>query len=98
MPSETPLDVLSLAATDATGAGPIATTTYLNADARTGTAANGKPSLTIDQAANDITGGFPGWSHAFGVGATVTYAYRADAPDVMPSDTAGFSEFSQAQI
>jgi serralysin len=99
MPSESPLDVVSLDATDATGGGPLATTTtYLNADARSGTAANGKPSLTIDQAANDLTGGFPGWSHVFGVRATVTYAYRADAPGVMPSDTGGFSPFSQAQI
>src|SRR5690348_6600197 len=95
---ESPLDAFSLAATDADIGGALATTTYLNADARMGTAPNGKPSLTIDQAASDITGGTPGWSRALGVGATVTYAYRADAPGVMPSDTGGFSQFSQAQI
>src|SRR5689334_11101701 len=98
MPPESTLDAFPLAANDFGDAGPLSTTTYLNADARTGASPNGKPSLTIDQAANDITGGGPGWSHALGVPATVTYAYRADAPFSMPSDTAGFSPFSQAQI
>src|SRR5689334_22974578 len=71
---------------------------YLNADQRVGTADNGKPSETIDQAANTLVGGAPGWSGALGVGFTVTYAYRANAPFPMPSDIAGFSQFSAAQI
>jgi len=71
---------------------------YLNADARTGVAENGKPSMTIDQAANNLVGGEPGWSSALGVGFTVTYAYRASAPFNMPSDTGGFSPFTSAQI
>jgi serralysin len=69
----------------------------LNADARAGIADNGKPSMTIDQAANNLVGGSPGWSRAFGVGFTVSYAYRADAP-MMPDDSGGFQRFSSAQI
>ena len=79
----------------ADGGGPLA---FLNADQRTGIADNGKPSLTIDEAANKLVGGAPGWSRALGVGATVTYAYRADAPAVMPDDAGGFERFSTAQI
>jgi serralysin len=70
----------------------------LNADARDGTAPNGKPSYTVDAAANQIIRGEPGWSPALGVAATVTYAYRASAPDVMPDDAAGFTPFTKAQI
>lgn len=71
---------------------------YLNADARTGTADNGKLSLTIDQAASRLTGDEPGWGGVLGQAATVTYAFRATAPTTMPSDTGGFSQFSPAQI
>ena len=79
----------------ADGGGPLA---FLNADQRTGIADNGKPSLTIDEAANKLVGGAPGWSKAFGVGFTVSYAYRADAPFAMPDDAGGFERFSAAQI
>jgi Ca2+-binding RTX toxin-like protein len=71
---------------------------FLNADSRTGIADNGKSSLTIDEAASQIVRGEPGWSGALGVGATVTYAYRADAPTVMPDTAGGFQEFTAAQI
>ncbi|MBS0331570.1 MAG: M10 family metallopeptidase, partial [Proteobacteria bacterium] len=71
---------------------------FLDADARAGIAPNGKESLTIDQAASQIVRGEPGWSSALGQPFTVTYAFRADAPAQMPSDTAGFSQFTQAQI
>jgi serralysin len=71
---------------------------YLNADARDGTASNGKISYTIDHAANNLVGGAPGWSYALGVGFTVTYAFRATEPTTMPSDTGGFTRFSTAQI
>jgi serralysin len=71
---------------------------YLNADARAGTADNGKPSFTIDQAATRLTGGEAGWGGVLGQATTVTYAFRADAPATMPSDTGGFSQFNAAQI
>jgi serralysin len=69
---------------------------YLNADAREGAVVAGKPSLTIDQAAAQLTRDGDGWSS--GGSTVVTYAYRADAPSKMPEDTAGFSRFSAAQI
>src|SRR4051812_32837205 len=75
-----------------------ASVTTLNADARTGVGDNGKASLTIDQAANDLVGGAPGWSGALGVGFTVTYAYRSSAPFQMPDDSGGFERFSATQI
>jgi len=71
---------------------------YLNADARAGSGDNGKPSFTIDQAATRLTGGEAGWGGILGQAATVTYAYRADAPSNMPTDTGGFSPFNAAQI
>ena len=71
---------------------------FLNADARAGLTDNGKPSDTIDQAASQILRGLPGWSAALGVGFTVTYAYRADAPVNMPDDAGGFQPFNSVQI
>jgi serralysin len=71
---------------------------YLNADARTGASANGKPSYTIDQAASQLLRGEPGWSAALGQAFTVSYAFRSSAPLSMPSDTAGFTRFNAAQI
>ena len=71
---------------------------FLNADSRTGTADNGKPSYTIDQAASQIVRGAPGWSSALGVGVTVTYAYRSNEPGNMPSDAGGFARFNAIQI
>ena len=71
---------------------------FLNADQRSGPTDNGKISFTIDQAADQIIRDAPGWSSALGVGFTVTYAYRADAPAQMPDDTGGFQQFNSAQI
>jgi serralysin len=71
---------------------------YLNADARGGIAPNGKPSLTIDGAAINLTRQSSGWDGGGGQPVTLTYAYRADAPFSMPTDTAGFSRFTPAQI
>ncbi len=82
-------------APDATGGDP---QFYLNPDQRAGIGDNGKASFTIDQAANRLVGGEPGWSPALGVGATITYAFRADAPVSMPDDATGFQRFSAAQI
>ncbi len=70
---------------------------FLNADDRGGTV-NGKDSFTVAEAANRLVGGEPGWSSALGVGFTVTYGFRASAPDTMPDDATGFSQFSAVQI
>lgn len=70
---------------------------FVNADARAGVVA-GKASLTVAQAASQLLRGEPGWSPTLNTAATVTYAFRATAPTAMPSDTAGFSTFSAAQI
>ncbi|HEY3950235.1 M10 family metallopeptidase C-terminal domain-containing protein [Phenylobacterium sp.] len=78
--------------------GPTGPAFFLDADSRDEIAANGKNSLTIDEAASQIVRGEPGWSAALGQPFTVTYAFRADAPAQMPDDTAGFSEFNAAQI
>lgn len=70
---------------------------FVDADSRVGVV-GGKNSLTVDQAASQLLRGEPGWSSALLKPATVSYAYRATAPATMPSDTAGFSTFSTAQI
>lgn len=70
---------------------------YLNADGRAGMASNGKPSLTIEEAASQLLRGEPGWG-AMGQAFNITYAYRSTAPLTMPSDTEGFQRFSTAQI
>lgn len=70
---------------------------FVNADSRTGVVA-GKTSLTVQGAAVQLLRGEPGWSNQLQTPATVSYAFRATAPTTMPSDTAGFSPFSAAQI
>ena len=70
---------------------------FVNADSRTGMVA-GKTSLTIAQAASQLLRGEPGWSNQLEQAATVTYAYRANAPTTMPGDASGFSTFNAAQI
>ena len=70
---------------------------FLNADLRGGMV-DGKQSFTVAEAANRLVGGQPGWSSALGVGFTVTYGFRADAPLTMPDDATGFSRFNTAQI
>jgi serralysin len=90
-PDSYPLEPVALAG----GGGP---ESYLNADARAGTGDNGKPSFTIDQAATRLTGGEAGWGGILGHAASVTYAFRADAPATMPTDTGGFTPFNAAQI
>lgn len=70
---------------------------FLSGDARAGVGDNGKVSYTIDQAASQLLRDEPGWS-TMGQPFTVTYAYRSSAPTTMPSDTAGFQRFNQAQI
>jgi len=70
---------------------------YVNADERAGSI-GGKPSYTIDEAANQIVRGEPGWSGVLGQGASVTYAFRADAPATMPNGVSGFQRFNATQI
>jgi serralysin len=71
---------------------------YLNAAERGGTGPNGLTSLTINEAADQLTRDGYSWANNWGQAATVSYAYRASAPGSMPEDTAGFSRFSTAQI
>jgi serralysin len=78
---------------------------YLNADERAGATLNDKPSFTIDRAGLQLTGfdaktmaPDPGWGGVAGQPFTVTYAFRADAPFLMPSDTQGFQRFNAQQI
>ncbi len=64
-----------------------------------GTAPNGKPSLTVGEAAQQILrGGYSlNGTGVTGTAAVVTYAYR-DTSGTMPGDTSGFSHFSASQI
>lgn len=71
---------------------------YLNADQRGGVADNGKPSLTIDEAARQLTRDQVSWGDSWGQAVEVTFAFRSTAPSNMPDDTAGFSRFNTAQI
>jgi serralysin len=93
-----PLALDSTAKVSLVGSDPGTPQGYLNADSRTGSGDNGKPSYTIDQAASQIIRGEPGWSAGLGVPFTVTYAYRSTEPGSMPDDAAGFSRFNPAQI
>ena len=70
---------------------------YLNLGERGGTAPNGKPSFSLDQVANRLTGGEAGWG-VMGQPFLVSYAFRANAPASMPSETTGFSRFNATQI
>lgn len=71
---------------------------YLNAEGRTGVTVNGKPSLSIETAGLTLVGFENGWSSALGQPYTITYGFRATAPETMPDDSAGFSRFNTAQI
>ena len=70
----------------------------VNLPDRIGFAANGKINFSVDQAALRLVGGAPGWSSRLGAAFTVTYAYRASEPSVMPDDAAGFQRFNTNQI
>lgn len=70
----------------------------LNGDDRGGAGSNGKTSFTISDAGAQISRFSSGWSGVVGSSATVTYAFRNTAPGTMPSDTGGFSQFSNVQI
>jgi len=74
---------------------------FLNADTRgLGPAPGGKPSLTISDAALQLTRTGASWlgGQPLGSGVTVSFAFRSNAPTTMPTDTTGFSQFSATQI
>jgi serralysin len=70
---------------------------FLNAGARGGVGSNNKASLTVTEAAERLAPD-PGWSGAFGAGATVTYGFRSSAPADIPGDATDFSRFHEPQI
>ena len=85
-----------------TGGTPLA---YLNADERALGVVNGKTSFSSDRAGLQLTGfdpvtmaPAPGWGGVAGAAFTVTYAFRANAPLRMPTDTEGFQRFNTGQI
>ncbi|WP_395671184.1 M10 family metallopeptidase C-terminal domain-containing protein [Phenylobacterium sp.] len=71
---------------------------YLGGEERDNATVDGKPSYTIEEAANQIVRGGPGWSDDLRTPFTVSYGFRANAPGQMPDDSAGFSRFSTTQI
>ncbi|WP_426041911.1 M10 family metallopeptidase C-terminal domain-containing protein [Brevundimonas sp. TWP2-3-4b1] len=77
------------------GGGPMG---LLNADDRGGFGTNGKVSLTTVGAGNQITRSNLAWTTTLGQPGTVTFAFRSTAPTTMPSDTVGFTRFTDAQI
>jgi serralysin len=69
---------------------------FFNGDERGGTADNGKPSLTNDEAALQITRSGAAWSNP----GSVTYAYRSSVTQAVLDDIeiGDFSRFSELQI
>ncbi|NJC41309.1 serralysin [Brevundimonas alba] len=82
-------------AVEAAGSGPQGV--LLNADDRGLFGPNGKPSLDPIDAGSQITRSNTSWATGLGQPAVVTYAFRLSAA-VMPTDTAGFSQFNSFQI
>ncbi|QTC91192.1 DUF4214 domain-containing protein [Brevundimonas goettingensis] len=81
---------------DSTDFGPLA---FLNGDDRGGTPTNNKPSLTVTDAGAQITRTNQSWTTgALGTAASVSFAFRSTAPSSMPSDTTGFTRFTEVQI
>src|SRR3712207_7716472 len=52
--------------------------------------ANGKISLSIEDAAAKLTRTGGSWSSGLGQGATVTYSFQANAPNTLPTDVSDF--------
>lgn len=67
---------------------------FLNVDQRGGGLTSDKTSLTPGAAGGQLTRSSSGW----GMGTTVTFAFRSSAPGTMPSDTTGFTRFTDIQI
>lgn len=68
---------------------------FINADDR-GVPVNAKPSFTTTDAGLQLTRNSSGWG-GLGTAANVTFAFRATA-QTMPTDTAGFAQFTAEQI
>ena len=77
------------------GGGPLS---LLNADDRGGFGPNGRVSLTTGAAGAQITRSNVAWTTTLGQPGNVTFAFRSTAPTTMPSDTVGFTRFTDAQI
>ncbi len=77
------------------GGGPLS---LLNADDRGGFGPNGRVSLSTGGAGAQITRSNVAWTTTLGQPGTVTFAFRSTAPTTMPSDTVGFTRFTEAQI
>ena len=71
---------------------------FLNGDDRGGATTNNKPSLTITDAAVQLTRSGLSWATGLGQATTVTFAFRSTAPATMPTDTADFTRFSEVQV
>ncbi|HEX8471845.1 MAG TPA: M10 family metallopeptidase C-terminal domain-containing protein, partial [Brevundimonas sp.] len=80
---------------DGSDFGPLA---FLNGDDRGGSTTNGKPSLTVTGAGEQITRTNQSWATGLGTAASVTFAFRSTAPSTMPADTTGFTRFTDVQI
>lgn len=83
------------AGVDGTNFGPLA---FLNADDRGGAGSNSKPSLTVGDAGGQITRTNLTWAASLGTATSVTFAFRSTAPTTMPTDTTGFTRFTDIQI
>jgi Ca2+-binding RTX toxin-like protein len=77
------------------GGGPFS---FLNGDDRGATGSNGKVSLSITGAGAQITRTNLSWATGLGQAATIDFSFRSTAPGTMPSDTSGFSRFTDLQI
>ncbi|WGM32477.1 DUF4214 domain-containing protein [Brevundimonas sp. NIBR11] len=59
---------------------------------------SGRSSLTLEDAARQLTRSGLSWAPALGTATTVTFAFRSTAPSQMPDGAGGFTAFTQAQI
>lgn len=61
-------------------------------------ALNGKPSLSISDAAARLTREDVSWASSVGGATSLTYSFRATAPSTMPNGTSDFLQFNAQQI
>ncbi|CAN5374352.1 hypothetical protein BH10PSE1_BH10PSE1_10970 [soil metagenome] len=88
-------DVFPVEPASTTPVPPTSPLSFLNVDDRgTETGASGKVSFTPGGAGVQLTRNSSGW----GAGTILTYAFRSVAPVTMPSDTTGFTRFTETQI
>ncbi|CAL1692995.1 hypothetical protein MMB232_03178 [Brevundimonas subvibrioides] len=80
---------------DSTDFGPLA---LLNASDRGVLGSNNKPSLTVGEAGSQLTRTNLSWAASLGTATSVTFAFRSAAPATLPTDTTGFSRFTEVQI